>query len=115
MFTLIQSGVYLYRLAGMGCPVSPWETRTGTEEGHKVIAAIPFPPFASPAPATQSAAPTPPSHSSLPLYKRVQHRLGVLQVSGVESFGKPAVDVAKYLTCFLSLPVLVPESSQAGG
>ena len=44
-----------------------------------------------------------------------QQCLRLLEVSGVKPFGEPAVDIPKYLLRFLTLPLALPESSEAGG
>jgi hypothetical protein len=43
----------------------------------------------------------------------VEQRLGVLEVGGLETFGKPAVDFSKQLTGFFSLALLLPQPAQA--
>ena len=47
------------------------------------------------------------------LRQRVQQRLRLLQVGGVKALGEPVVDRCQEVMGFLTLLLLLPESSQA--
>src|SRR6266853_3692485 len=47
------------------------------------------------------------------LRQRVQQRLGLLQVSGVEALGEPAIDWGQELVGFGALALLLPQARQA--
>src|SRR5262245_44844139 len=53
--------------------------------------------------------------ASAALRQRLQQRLGLLEISGVKALGEPPVDIPKHLPRFVSLPLTLPQSSQAGG
>ena len=49
------------------------------------------------------------------LRQRLQQRLRLVQVSGVKALGEPMVDWCEEVMGFSAFPLLLPESSQAGG
>jgi hypothetical protein len=49
------------------------------------------------------------------LRQRLQQRLGFLEVSGVKALGEVIVDWYQEVMGFLAFPLLLPETSEAGG
>jgi hypothetical protein len=47
--------------------------------------------------------------------QRVQERLGILQIRRIKPFGEPVIHLCQHLPRFVAFPLLLPESSQAGG
>src|SRR5262249_59919589 len=52
--------------------------------------------------------------ASVTLPHRLQHRLGILQVSGIKALREPPVDWCQEVISFLTFPLLLPQASQAG-
>jgi hypothetical protein len=45
----------------------------------------------------------------------VEQRFGLLEVGGVQAFGKPVIDLGQQVPCFFAFTLLLPESAQAHG
>src|SRR5262249_17473556 len=53
--------------------------------------------------------------ASVALRQCLQQCLCLLQISGVKPLGEPGIDWCQEVMGFLAFPLLLPESSQAGG
>src|SRR2546429_1418259 len=52
--------------------------------------------------------------AGIALCQRLQQRLGLLEIGGINPFRKPTVDITEYLPRFVELPLLVPKPSKTG-